>query len=229
MVQLTIFQHWFRWWLGAGQATRHYLNHWWLVTDEYIFASHGPIELNPPHPHPTTTHPTPPSAAYMRGWIGWAMVQIMACRLFGAKPLSKQMPGLLSIGHLGTNFGEILIKIQNLKISSAIWRPFCPGGDEVSRCSCQQHISTLNQQQLFIHHSLSQPKCVPNWTPGSQVVAFYLVHFVIHDDVIKWKHFPRYLPFLRGIRRSPVNSHHKGQYYTELLCILWSSPEQTVE
>ena len=33
----------------------------------------------------------------------------------------------------------------------------------------------------------------------------------IHDDVINWKHFPRYWPFLRGIHRSPVNSPHKGQ------------------
>ena len=32
-----------------------------------------------------------------------------------------------------------------------------------------------------------------------------------YDDVIKWKHFPRYWPFVRGIRRSPVNSPHKGQ------------------
>ena len=31
-----------------------------------------------------------------------------------------------------------------------------------------------------------------------------------HDDVIKWKHFPRYWPFVRGIHRSPVNSPHKG-------------------
>ena len=28
-VQLTIFQHWFRKWLGAQQATTHYLNQWW--------------------------------------------------------------------------------------------------------------------------------------------------------------------------------------------------------
>ena len=34
---------------------------------------------------------------------------------------------------------------------------------------------------------------------------------VNHDDVIKWKHFPRYWPFVRGIHRSPVNSTHKGQ------------------
>ena len=30
-----------------------------------------------------------------------------------------------------------------------------------------------------------------------------------HDDVIKWKHFPRYWPFVRGIHRSPVNSPHR--------------------
>ena len=31
----------------------------------------------------------------------------------------------------------------------------------------------------------------------------------LHDDVIKWKHFPHYWPFVRGIQRSPVNSPHK--------------------
>ena len=30
-----------------------------------------------------------PSVAYMRQWIGSALFQIMACRLFSAKPLSK--------------------------------------------------------------------------------------------------------------------------------------------
>ena len=36
-------------------------------------------------------HLSPPSAAYMRQWIRSALVQIMACRLFAAKPLSKPM------------------------------------------------------------------------------------------------------------------------------------------
>ena len=35
---------------------------------------------------------------------------------------------------------------------------------------------------------------------------------ICHDDVIKWKHFPRYWLFVRGIHRSPVNSPHKGQW-----------------
>ena len=34
----------------------------------------------------------------------------------------------------------------------------------------------------------------------------------VHDDVIKWEHFPRYWPFVRGIHRPPVNSPHKGQW-----------------
>ena len=34
----------------------------------------------------------------------------------------------------------------------------------------------------------------------------------VHDDVIKWKHLPRYWPFVRGIHRSPVNFPHKGQW-----------------
>ena len=33
-----------------------------------------------------------------------------------------------------------------------------------------------------------------------------------HDDVIKWKHFPRYWPFVRGNHRSPVNSPHRGRW-----------------
>ena len=41
-----------------------------------------------------------------------------------------------------------------------------------------------------------------------------------HDDVIKWKHFPRYWPFVRGIHRSPVNSPHKGQWRGALMFTL---------
>ena len=33
-----------------------------------------------------------------------------------------------------------------------------------------------------------------------------------HDDVIKWKRFPRYWPFVRGIHPSPVDSPHKGRW-----------------
>ena len=44
----------------------------------------------------------------------------------------------------------------------------------------------------------------------------YSLSLLFHNDVIKWKHFPRYWFFVRGIHlrrihRSPVNSPYKGQ------------------
>ena len=39
----------------------------------------------------------------------------------------------------------------------------------------------------------------------------------LHGDVINMKHFLRYLPFVRGIPRSPVNSPHKGQWRGALM------------
>ena len=43
-IELTIFKHWCRWRLGAGQATNHYFNQWWLVKWR-IYASLGLNEL----------------------------------------------------------------------------------------------------------------------------------------------------------------------------------------
>ena len=40
---------------------------------------------------------------------------------------------------------------------------------------------------------------------------------LLHDDVIKWKHFPRYWPFVRGIHRSPVTSPHNGKWRRALI------------
>ena len=43
------------------------------------------------------------------------------------------------------------------------------------------------------------------------------IYHDIHDDVIKWKHFPRYWLFVRGIHRSLVNSPHKRQWRGALM------------
>ena len=47
----------------------------------------------------------------------------------------------------------------------------------------------------------------------------------IHDDVIKWKHFPRYWPFVRGIHRSRWIPSTKASD-AELWCFLWSAPDK---
>ena len=53
--------------------------------------------------------------------------------------------------------------------------------------------------------------------PGHQQTQHWLQIWSFHDDVIKWRHFPRYWPFVRGIHRSPVNSQHKGQWRVALM------------
>ena len=62
--------------------------------------------------------------------------------------------------------------------------------------------------------------------PKDRVVRYsnFNIHqenFVLYHDVVKWKYFPRYWPFVRGIHRSPVNSPH-----TEIWSFLSASPEK---
>ena len=49
------------------------------------------------------------------------------------------------------------------------------------------------------------------------LIRLRVERFRWHDDVIKWKHFPRYWPFVRGIHRSLVNSPYKGQWRGALI------------
>ena len=51
----------------------------------------------------------------------------------------------------------------------------------------------------------------------TQCHGFGIDKQVFHDDVTKWKHFPRNWSFVRGIHRSPVNSPHKGQWRGALM------------
>ena len=65
--------------------------------------------------------------------------------------------------------------------------------------------------------------------PGCQI-GIYLDILVLrtngfrHDDVIKWKHFPRNWPFVRGIHRSRWIPHAKASD-AELWCFLWTASE----
>ena len=60
--------------------------------------------------------------------------------------------------------------------------------------------------------------CVGNsrWIPLTKTsdAEFWCL---LWSDVIKWQHFRRYWPFVRGIRRSPVDSTHKGQWRRVLM------------
>ena len=52
------------------------------------------------------------------------------------------------------------------------------------------------------------------------------IYHVIHDDVIKWQHFPRYWPFVLGIHRSPVISPHKRQWRGALMFFFYLRPNK---
>ena len=63
-----------------------------------------------------------------------------------------------------------------------------------------------------------QSNAVSHWLSNSYPPNDYAWRsFTVHDDDIKWKHFPRNWPFVRGIHRSPVNSPHKGQWHGALM------------
>ena len=126
-----LFQHWFRWWLGADQATSHYLNQWWLVYWR-IYASLGLNELR-----------VNVMVTIILGCVGWIIIAsdnslrpgARACVIEytiigsdnGLSPGRHQaiiwtIAGILSIWHLQEQtYNEILIEIH-LHSRKCIWK-----------------------------------------------------------------------------------------------------------
>ena len=88
----------------------------------------------------------------------------------------------------------------------------------VACCVCGA--KPLSESMLNYHQNIISyiQKCssrkMPWKTSGFEFVSVSMCKWIktLHDDVIKWKHFPCYWPFVRGIHRSPVSSPHKGQW-----------------
>ena len=71
------------------------------------------------------------------------------------------------------------------------------------------HETTLMEKALPCH--IVNMEC---WT---WIDEMYMLIKLLYDDVIKWKHFSRYWPNVRGSHRSPVNSPYKGQWRGALM------------
>ena len=54
--------------------------------------------------------------------------------------------------------------------------------------------------------------------------GMYCIFYDFHDDVIKWKHFPRYWCFVRD-RWIPLTKASNAEFW----CFLWSGPEEMSE
>ena len=91
----------------------------------------------------------------------------------------------------------------------------------------------LEPQELTIRglSSIPKDKNFFEMTIGDR--SIFNDHIRVHDHVIKWKHFPRYWPSVRGIHRSPVNTPPPPPppppppkaSDAELWCFRWSVPE----
>ena len=72
----------------------------------------------------------------------------------------------------------------------------------------------LHNNQPWWRHQMETFSALLALCAGNSPVFFILTS---HDDVIKWKNFPRYWPFVRGIHWLPVNSPHTGQWRGDLM------------
>ena len=84
------------------------------------------------------------------------------------------------------------------------------------------HVKKFTQNRSGIIAHFSATEIILGISDSADLNLFSIVNraikqYMYHDDVIKWKHFPRYWPFVRGIHRSPVNSLHKGQWRGALM------------
>ena len=113
------------------------------------------------------------------------------------------------------------------------------GDKHITENSYFSYMATLTWQQWRSYYNGAIYIIVICW---QQMLLFYRqnlqVHYLewkcmkfikswFHDDVIKWKHFPCYWPFVRGTHRSPVGSPHKSQWCGALFFL--SVPEQTAD
>ena len=109
---------------------------------------------------------SPPSAAYLRRWTGPSLVQVTACRLFGAKP--EPMLAFWSIGLLHDISVHIFLRMQEKGFFVQNWsswiRSLEDGVPWPPPIPCQSHSS--HKHQYGCHGSLCHPTCyVPSMGP----------------------------------------------------------------
>ena len=102
--------------------------------------------------------------------------------------------------------------------------------DEILRNLAASMISwlwSLEQMNMLVTFSVTTAR------PCSDLIWVVSIYFhpqgqSTHNDVIKWKHFPRYWPFVRRIHRSQADSPDKDQWRRAFMFFL-SAHEQTIE
>ena len=88
----------------------------------------------------------------------------------------------------------------------------------------RQFVISVYPHDNLSHACAGISKFAPSMHLGTRLIATLGLMVPYVEDswllFIKWKHFRRYWPFVRGIHRSPVNFPHEGQWRRTLIFCL---------
>ena len=142
-----------------------------------------------------------------------ALVQIMAWCRPGDKPLSEPM--MISLPtHICVTRPQWVKPTCLLHADHPLVGGVCLGTSRHVEGVCRDGHLVLSRDAS---HQRFQVLKGPGL--GSLLAGLRMLQNVSeHDDVIKWKHFPRNWPFVRGIHRSPHKGQWRGALMFSLIC-----------
>ena len=137
------------------------------------------------------------------------MIWLYMCDIFVGRHIYVQFIAIINLLNFFVKYKYVYIFI------------YSPVSCVYIMCSLQKSTTNLNfpfslNMNYFTSYNyyMSMPHNHKVYLNRSREIS---CHSYGHDDVIKWKHFPRYWPFVRGIHRSLVNFPHKGQWRGALM------------
>ena len=147
------------------------------------------------------------------------------CRWMGHIVVYKSLVKTLRC--LRVHYNDVMMSAMASHIIcvSSVCSTVCSGADQGKHQSRSTSLAFVREIHWW---PVDSPHKGPvSWEifPFDDVVMWFMLFFShcrmfcisYHDDVIKWKHFPRNWPFVREIHRSPVNFPHKGQWRGALM------------
>ena len=138
-----------------------------------------------------------PSVAYKHQWIGSALVQIMACRLLGAKPLSKPMVTYCQLDLREQTSVKFESKYKTFHSRKCIWKccrwnggHFVQGGDELTYRILVTYNALVNFCHYYFRYSnsngLSPGECLAiAWTSDDILSVQTLVKKPLNFKLLK--------------------------------------------
>ena len=141
---------------------------------------------------------------------------------------------VLCCGYTLTDF-LISIRLTSLALRQS---NDCPSASKATLLNMDKYFMWIHYKRLHNHNKAKHNKTVCiflgincssfnlqiAWLHTKVAICTSLKSCAIHDDVIKWKRFPRNWPFVRGIHRSRWIPHTKASDAGRW-CFLWSASE----